>query len=107
MDIGGKTFGELLTFLRDQKDVTLRELARGIGVSAPFLSDVEKGRRSALTAERIEKVAAVLHLDTDEKTESPQICLIISWNMSMLVRHFAQLVTLMQARRSGSDSLMI
>ena len=68
MDIGGKTFGELLTFLRDQKDVTLRELARGIGVSAPFLSDVEKGRRSALTAERIEKVAAVLHLDTDEKT---------------------------------------
>ena len=63
-----RTFGELLTFLREQKDVTLRELARGIGVSAPFLSDVEKGRRSALTAERIEKVVAVLHLDSDTKT---------------------------------------
>lgn len=68
MNIGEMTFGELLSFLREQKDVTLRELARGIGVSAPFLSDVEKGRRSALTAERIEKVVTVLHLDTDEKT---------------------------------------
>lgn len=68
MDSDDRSFGELLSFLREQKDVTLRELARGIGVSAPFLSDVEKGRRSALTAERIEKVVAVLHLDTDEKT---------------------------------------
>lgn len=68
MDSVERTFGELLSFLREQKDVTLRELARGIGVSAPFLSDVEKGRRSALTAERIEKVVTVLHLEPDEKT---------------------------------------
>lgn len=68
MDNCEKTFGELLTFLREQKDVTLRELARKIGVSAPFLSDVEKGRRSALTADRIEKVAAALQLDADVKT---------------------------------------
>ncbi|MCD7801904.1 MAG: helix-turn-helix domain-containing protein [Clostridiales bacterium] len=68
MDSSNKTFGEMLTMLREQRDVTLRELARGIGVSAPFLSDVEKGRRSALTAERIEKVVTVLHLNTDEKT---------------------------------------
>lgn len=61
MEIGNKSFGELLTFFREKKDVTLRDLARGIGVSAPFLSDVEKGRRAALTAERIEKVVVVLH----------------------------------------------
>lgn len=67
MDIGEKTFGELLTFLRERKDVTLRELAREISVSAPFRSDFEKGRRSALTAEHIAKIVAVLHLDTDEK----------------------------------------
>lgn len=67
MDAEERTFGELLTFLRVQKDVTLRELAKGIGVSAPFLSDVEKGRRSALTAERIEKVVEMLRLSTDEK----------------------------------------
>ncbi|MCI2205139.1 MAG: helix-turn-helix domain-containing protein [Oscillospiraceae bacterium] len=68
MEIGNKSFGELLTFFREKKDVTLRELARGIGVSAPFLSDVEKGRRAALTAERIEKVVVVLHLDEEEAT---------------------------------------
>lgn len=68
MEIGNKSFGELLAFFREKKDVTLRELARGIGVSAPFLSDVEKGRRAALTAERIEKVVVVLHLDEEEAT---------------------------------------
>ena len=68
MDNGERTFGELLTYLREKKDVTLKKLTRGIGVSALFLSDVEKGRWSALTAERIEKVVAVLHLDEDEKT---------------------------------------
>lgn len=67
MGTSDKSFGELLTQLREQKDKTLRELARDIGVSAPFLSDVEKGRRSALTAERIDKVAEVLQLDQDER----------------------------------------
>ena len=67
MGTSDKSFGELLTQLREKKDKTLRELARAIGVSAPFLSDVEKGRRSALTAERIDKVAEVLQLDQDER----------------------------------------
>ena len=61
------SFGEYLTQLREAKDVTLRELARKIGVSAPFLSDVEKNRRAPLTAERLEKVAAVLGLSEEEK----------------------------------------
>ena len=69
MGTSDKSFGELLTQLREKKDKTLRELARAIGVSAPFLSDVEKGRRSALTAERIDKVAEVLQLDQDERNE--------------------------------------
>lgn len=45
MGTDGKSFGEYLAYLRELKNVTLRELARQIGVSAPFLSDVEKGRR--------------------------------------------------------------
>lgn len=105
MDNGERTFGELLTYLREQIDVTLRELARGIGISAPFLRDVEKGRRSALTAERIEKVVTVFLLDEGEKTalynaagkqKNPyrRICQIISWSMNMSVQHFVQLVTL-------------
>lgn len=68
MENGEKTFGELLSSFREVKDMTLRELARKIEVSAPFLSDVEKGRRSALTAERIEKVVSALHLGKEEAT---------------------------------------
>ena len=61
-------FGELLAALREKHDFTLRELARQLGVSAPFLSDVEKNRSAPLTKDRLDKVAEILHLNTDEKT---------------------------------------
>ena len=40
-----KTLGEYLRELRETKDFSVRELAKRLGVSAPFLSDVELGRR--------------------------------------------------------------
>jgi len=40
-----KTFGERLRELRDKKDFSLRELAEKLNVTAPFLSDIEFGRR--------------------------------------------------------------
>lgn len=40
-----KTFGEKMRELRDKADISLRELARKMDVSAPFLSDVERGYR--------------------------------------------------------------
>ena len=61
-------FGELLAALREEHDFTLRELARQLGVSAPFLSDVEKNRSAPLTKDRLDKVAEIPHLTTDEKT---------------------------------------
>ena len=64
-----RSFGEVLHTLREKKDVTLRELARKIEVSAPFLSDVEKGRRAPLTAERLEAVVLALNLDKAEERE--------------------------------------
>jgi len=63
------TFGEYLTAKREEKDITLRELARKLEVSAPFLSDVEKNRRAPLTQERLEKLAEVLSLSVEEKAE--------------------------------------
>ena len=64
-----RSFGEVLHLLREKKDVTLRELARKINVSAPFLSDVEKGRRAPLTAERLEAAAQALNLNKEEEQE--------------------------------------
>ncbi|WP_278884841.1 helix-turn-helix domain-containing protein [[Ruminococcus] torques] len=63
------TFGRYLSQLREKKDVTLRELARQLGISAAFLSDVEKDRKPPLTAERLEKLSEVLHLTKEENDE--------------------------------------
>ena len=61
-------FGAFLTAKREERDLTLREMARQMGVSAPFLSDVEKDRTAPLTKDRLDKVAEILNLDTDERT---------------------------------------
>lgn len=40
-----KTLGEHIRELREKKDISIRELARQLRVSAAFLSDIELGRR--------------------------------------------------------------
>ena len=54
--------GTRLRETRIAAGLTLHALARGLGVSAPFLSDVEHGRR-ALTERRIRDAAAVMSVD--------------------------------------------
>jgi transcriptional regulator with XRE-family HTH domain len=63
------TFGEYLKHKREQKQISLREVARTLGVSAPFLSDVENNRRAPLTEERLADLAKVLNLNEKEKAE--------------------------------------
>jgi transcriptional regulator with XRE-family HTH domain len=43
--MNSKTLGEFIRQKRDELDISLRELARRLQVSAPFISDVELGRR--------------------------------------------------------------
>lgn len=64
-----ENFGAFLSEKREERDITLREFARQLGVSAPFLSDVEKNRSAPLIPERLEKAAQILHLSSDEKSE--------------------------------------
>lgn len=40
-----KTLGDRIRELREEKDLSLRELAKKIKVTPPFLSDVELGKR--------------------------------------------------------------
>ena len=40
-----KTLGDRMRELREEQDISLRELARKLDLSAAFLSDVELGRR--------------------------------------------------------------
>ena len=55
-------FGNALRTAREEKNARLLDLSDLIGVSVPFLSDVENGRRP-LSDERIETLAA--HLGAD------------------------------------------
>lgn len=48
--------GEEIRKRREAEGVTLRALARAIGVSPPFLSDVEHGRRTTTKLTEIETV---------------------------------------------------
>lgn len=60
-----KTLGERIRELREQKDISLRELAKRLGVSPAFLSDIELGRRFP-SAEVLAKIAKELGESVEE-----------------------------------------
>lgn len=61
------TFGKTVRRLRlDNTDYSLREFARLLGVSASYLSDIEKDRRTPPSEDRIIKMAELLKADSNE-----------------------------------------
>lgn len=59
------TLGQRIRELREEKDLSLRELAAQIKVSAPFMSDVERDRRHP-SDQRIAEIARVLGTSPEE-----------------------------------------
>ena len=59
-------FGEYTEFIRTSRRKSLRETARAIGVSPQFYSEVEKNRRCAFTAEKLEKLRDFLGMSAEE-----------------------------------------
>lgn len=66
MNMNDQNFGEFLQTKREQQKITLRQLAEKLGVSAPFLSDVEKGRRNSLAMDKLSLLRQILNLSDDE-----------------------------------------
>jgi len=58
-------FGDLLRKIRKRSGKTMFQLAQHLGVSVVFISDVERGNRAPLTAERILKLTEFLSLDPE------------------------------------------
>jgi transcriptional regulator with XRE-family HTH domain len=56
--------GKLLREARQQREKVLSEVAKSAGVSVPYLSDLERGKR-AISPKRLDKLAKVLELDSD------------------------------------------
>lgn len=61
----GKTLGQFIKEMRTEAQLSLRELAAKIGVSAPFLSDVELGRRNP-SPEKLEELAKVFKIPASD-----------------------------------------
>ena len=61
------TFGEFLQQKREEKLITLRKMADMLGFSAPFLSDVEKGRRNPPDLPKLEQISNILGLTKEEE----------------------------------------
>jgi transcriptional regulator with XRE-family HTH domain len=59
------TLGETIRSLREEAGLSLRELARKTNVSAPFMSDVELGRRYPKD-ETLQAIATVLKVDLED-----------------------------------------
>jgi transcriptional regulator with XRE-family HTH domain len=59
------SFGEAIRNLRLKRDLSLRELAKKIEISPPFLSDIELGKRYP-SEETLEKLAKALKTSVDE-----------------------------------------
>ena len=56
----GIAFGPTIRLLRQAKGVSLREMARRLGVSPAFLSQIEAGRQHKIPKQRIVQVAGML-----------------------------------------------
>ena len=57
------SLGEVIRLLREERGLSLRALAARIGVSAPFLSDVERNRRST---DKLDLLARELGVELDD-----------------------------------------
>jgi transcriptional regulator with XRE-family HTH domain len=60
-----RSLAERIRELRNQKNLSLRELARQVGVSAPFLTDVENHRRYPAD-DTLEKLAHALGTSAED-----------------------------------------
>ena len=61
-----ENFGEFVQEKREEKQITLRKFADAIGFSAPFWSDVEKGRRNPPEIDKLQLIARTLNLSDEE-----------------------------------------
>ena len=66
MGEGFLNFGDFIARKREQKRITLREMAKFLEITAPYLSDVEKDRRNPFDMDKLQKLNSILELSDEE-----------------------------------------
>lgn len=62
-------FGEFIKSrrLKDSRELTLKDIARELGLSLSMLSDIENGRRKPFDSDKIEAFCDYLHLPDEDR----------------------------------------
>ena len=63
-----QNFGEFLQRKCTEKQITLRKMAEMIGITASYLTDIEKDRRNPPEMEKLELISQILTLNDEDKT---------------------------------------
>lgn len=62
-----QNFGQFLHKQREAKQITLRDMAQLLKISAPYLSDIEKGHRNPPEIDKLDLIAQILLLSDEER----------------------------------------
>lgn len=62
-------FGEYVYTKRLEKDISLRKMAELLDYSAPFWSEVEKGKKNPPSLDKLQQIAKILSLTDEETTQ--------------------------------------
>lgn len=68
MDNVNLTFGEFIIKKRQKKELSARQLAIAVGITPEYMCEIEKGRKSAVSDEIMDKLIHTLLL-SEEETE--------------------------------------
>ena len=69
MEKTNNAFGEYIANKRKEKGISLRNMAKCMGYSAPFWSDVEKGRANPPKYEKLKELADILKLSKEDRIQ--------------------------------------
>ncbi|NME83330.1 helix-turn-helix transcriptional regulator [Clostridium sp. SM-530-WT-3G] len=61
-----QSFGEFIAKKREEQRITLREMARLLKITPPYLSDIEKDRRNPPDKDKLDEIAKILCLSDEE-----------------------------------------
>ena len=62
-------FGRTVRLLRESRDIGLRELCRAVGISATYLSQVERGQLAPPSEAKVRAIAKALGADPEDLLE--------------------------------------
>ena len=63
------SFGATIRKIREESKKTMKDLAKALGVSIVYISDIELGHRNPPTGEKLDKMADFLGVSRDDITE--------------------------------------